>query len=158
MNWTKHIYLIIIVAKLCSICRNVHEYSQLSLDFFLFSFDNIFLTKNVQESRRQSWQIHINFSIGNWIHSRDAPRFMGFQKQGHSVPHSRMNVDSCFFWYNSGGFLLWLAIFHNWQNPADHRCLQRVISWKTYRPKFHWHLSSSRIFLFLKKLTTETLG
>lgn len=89
------------MAKLWSICRNVHEYSQRSLDLFFlhrwhlsffFFFHDIFLTKNIQESRRQSWQIHINFSIRNWIHSRDAPRFMGFQKLAHSVHHS---LDHC---------------------------------------------------------------
>lgn len=56
--------------------------------FFFPSIDDIFLTKNVQESRRQSWQIHINFSIRNGTHARDAPRFMGFQKLAHSEPHS----------------------------------------------------------------------
>lgn len=75
------------MAKWCSICRNVHEHSQTRLGFFP-PVMIIFLTKNVQESRRQIWQIHSNSSIRNWIHSRDALRFMGFQKLAPTVHYS----------------------------------------------------------------------
>lgn len=56
------------MAKLCSVCKNIHEYSQMSSTSF--SVDGIFLMKNVQGSGKYIWQMHINSSSSNGAYSR----------------------------------------------------------------------------------------
>lgn len=55
LNQIKHIYLINIITKSCSICRNIHGYSQMSFVSFS-SVDGIFLMMNVQGSKMKIWQ------------------------------------------------------------------------------------------------------
>lgn len=140
LNQTKHIYLINIITKLCFICRNIHGYSQVNLVSFS-SVDGIFLMKNVWGSRRQNWQMHINYySTRNSVYSRDALRFSGFRHQHLQTIILWTMSTSCFCWYNSG-FILWLAVFHSWQDPATYKSLSTVINWKpanldlTYSPR-----------------------